>query len=198
MNERGEITLFCSLLIFACMGLVLLCGLELTKSFKDLEKRTELFLCAKETKGEFHSYMTFMGRTNWGIQNVNRAGLILLFIPGAQGLAMDTQKLKIYLKRIQTLKLATYLKTLSKIRKKGCPLDTRIFLTPFKLSTSGYQRDAEGAAILRSKKWNYYFLSKPYLLSLNIDASSYESVRPNIIYMSEEKGARLSSLLSLR
>lgn len=69
MNERGDITLtslFCLILI---SSLLLLTTLKLRRSFDLLQRRSELFLCAKETSGELERYLTFMGRTNWGIRN---------------------------------------------------------------------------------------------------------------------------------
>lgn len=197
-NQRGDITLMSCLLIFVTMSLVLLCSLELKKNFRLMEQRTKLFLCAKETKGEFHEYMKFMGRTNWGIKNIEKAAIVMMFIPGAQGAALSAKKLKKLLKHSQNIKLVSYLKTLHDIKKKGCDLDPRLYLTPFHLNGFLYSRDHNGAAKLRKNQWKYYFLSKPYLLSLEVDAGNYESINPKIKYISEEKGARLSSLLSLR
>ena len=196
MNQRGEVSLLCVLVIFTCASLVMLSALELKKNYRLLEKRTELYLCAKETKGEIHEFMTFMGRTNWGIKNLNRASLIMIFIPGMQGAAMDAQKVKKYLKYAQNLRLVSYLKTMKSLKGKSCPLDPQLFLTPFHLGTEVFDRDSEGAAQLRKNEWTYYFLSKPYLLTLTIKGTSFERVNPKITYISEEKGAKLSSLLS--
>lgn len=193
MNQKGEITLFSCLLLLGLMAMVLLCGLELRKSFKLLEKRTHLFLCVKETKGEFNEFMKFMGRTNWGIKNINRASLIMVFIPGLQGAAMDAQKLKKFLIYSQNIRLVSYLKNLKDIRGKSCPLDPRMFITPFKP-----KRDAEEALVLREKKWTYYFLQRPYVLSLTIDQRGFEKINPRLTYLTEEKGAILSSHLPSR
>ncbi len=196
MNQKGEVTLLSMLLILTLSGLVLLSSLELRKSFHLLEKRTHLFLCVKETKSEFHYFMQFMGRTNWGIKNINRAGLIMLFIPGLQGASMEAEKLKKLLQRSQEFRLVSYLKTLNDLRAKSCPLDPRMFITPFKLGTRLFQRNAGGAAILRETKWTYYFLSKPYLLQIKIDLTNWEKPNPKMNYQAEEKAAKLSSLWS--
>ncbi|WP_408097245.1 hypothetical protein ACJVC5_19625 [Peredibacter sp. HCB2-198] len=193
MNQRGEITLFSCFLLLGLMALVLVCGLELKKSFKLLEKRSHLFLCVKETKGEFNEFMTFMGRTNWGIKNINRASLIMMFIPGLQGAAMDAQKLKKYLVYAQNIRLVSYLRTLKDLRGKSCPLDPRMFITPFKT-----KRDAEEALVLRENEWTYYFLQKPYVLSLTTSEKGFEKVNPRMEYVMEEKGAMLSSHLLSR
>lgn len=196
MNQRGEITLTSCLMIFCLMSIVLLCALELQRSFKQLQKRTHLFLCVKETKGELNNYMNFMGRTNWGIKNVNRASLIMMFIPGAQGAAMEAQKLKKYLQYAQEARTVSYLKTLNDLRRKSCFLDPRMFMTPVKLGSRLLQRDADGASILRNDEWTYFYFSKPYFLTIKVNATGWESVKPKINYISEEKLAKLSSRLS--
>ncbi|WPU64236.1 hypothetical protein [Peredibacter starrii] len=193
MNQRGEITLFSCFLLLSLMALVLACGLELRKSFKLLEQRSHLFLCVKETKGEFNEFMIFMGRTNWGIKNINRASLIMMFIPGLQGAAMDAQKLKKYLVYAQNVRLISYLKTLKDLKGKNCPLDPRMFITPFKT-----KRDSEEALVLREEKWTYYFLRRPYVLSLTTSSQGFESVNPKLKFLMEEKGAMLSSHLLSR
>jgi hypothetical protein len=150
----------------------------------------------KETKGELNNYMKFMGRTNWGIKNVNRASLIMMFIPGAQGAAMEAQKLKKYLQYAQEARTVSYLKTLNDLRRKSCFLDPRMFMTPVKLGSRLLQRDADGASILRNDEWTYFYFSKPYFLTIKVNATGWESVKPKINYISEEKLAKLSSRLS--
>lgn len=196
MNEKGEATLISCLLIMVLTSLVLLCGMELRKSFRSLERRTHFFLCVKETKGEFHNFMKFMGRSNWAIKNINRASLVMLFIPGLQAVALDAQKAKKYLKYVQEGMLVSYLKSLKDLKDKRCPLDPRMFITPFKLGSHLLKRDSEGAVILKEEKWTYYYFSKPYLISLEVNAGKWEKVLPRISYQSEEKAGKLSSLLS--
>lgn len=195
MNQRGEVTLFSCLAIVILMSLVLLCGLDLRKSFRDLEKRTHLFLCVKETKGEFNEFMKFMGRTNWGIKNINRVSIIMLFIPGLQGAATNARKAKKYLVQTQEMRLASYMKSIHDIKRKGCPLDPRMLITPFKLGERLLKRDIEGALILREEKWTYYFLSKPYLLEMNVEPNAWENIHPKLKYVTKEKAAKLSSHL---
>jgi len=191
MNQKGEITLINCLLILCLTSIVLISALELRNSFKLLERRTHLFLCVKETKGEFHEFMTFMGRTNWGIRNINRVSLIMLFIPGAQGMALDAQKVKKYLQYAQNTRIVSYLKTLKDLKKKQCPLDPRMFITPFEIN-----RDSDGALKLKDDEWTYGYFLRPYFLSIKVTATGWENIHPKIQYVSEEKAARLSSLLS--
>ncbi len=198
LGQRGEAILFCSLSLVALTGLMLLLVLELRMSFRSLQRRSELFLCTKEAKGEVHEYLKFMGRTNWGIRNIQRASLIMVFIPGLQGVAGDAQKVKKAIQLYQNFRLASYLKTLASLRQKRCSLDPRMFITPFKLGGFGYQRDSSGAAELRNEKWDYVFVSLPYTLKVSIDAGGVESIKPRVRYISSENGVMLSSLLSSR
>jgi hypothetical protein len=196
MNQRGEITLASCLIIFAFSSLVLLSALELKRSYRLLEKRTKLFLCVKETKGELNQFMKFMGRTNWGIKNVNRAALIMVFIPGLQGAALDAQKIKKALQYAQEVRLVSYLKTLTDLKKRDCPLDPQMFITPFQLGSGLLARDHEGAANLRKAKWTYYFLLRPYVLAIETRSENWEGIQPRPIYLTSEKGEMLSSLSS--
>jgi hypothetical protein len=198
MNQRGEATLLCVFVLIALSGLVTLCGLRLQHSFSNMKKRTELFLCVKETKGELHRYLKFMGRTNWALKNTTRAQLVALFIPGLQGAAVNADKIKRIIKAAQSAGLIFYYKKLNELKGKGCTLDPRMALTPFELSGKGYKRGLDDRALIRSEKWTYIYLSKPYLLTLEVQAAGMEAINPRIRYIAEEKGAKLSSLLSLR
>jgi hypothetical protein len=183
MNERGDITLFTCLIIFAFVSILLLSALELKRSFHHLQQRTKLFLCIKESKEEIHDFMTFIGRTNWGIKNINKASMIMMFIPGLQGASMNAQKMKKILQNLQTTKITMYLNSIKRLKQKKCQMDPRIYLTPVKVG----QRTAEGALILRSKEWTYGYFSKPYFLTLKIDASNWEDINPKIVFESQEK-----------
>lgn len=186
MNERGDITLFSCLIICAFVSILLLSALELKRSFHHLQQRTKLFLCIKESKGEINDFMTFIGRTNWGIKNINKASMIMMFIPGLQGASMNAQKMKKLLQHLQTTKITLYLNSIRRLKQKKCHLDPRIYQTPIKIG----QRTAEGALILRSKEWTYGYFSKPYFLTLKIDASSWENINPKIVFESQEKMAK--------
>jgi hypothetical protein len=194
MKERGEITLtaiFCLILLTSLLALTIL---KLEHSFDLLQRRTHLFLCAKETSGEMKRYLTFMGRTNWGIKNAQRASLIMVFIPGLQGGAAQADKVKKILIHTQELSLIAYLKKLNDLKKKGCPLDPRILITPFELAGFGYKRDLNERAKLREKEWTYYLLKKPYLLELSFNTAGMERINPKIKMNAKEKGAKFSSL----
>lgn len=194
MNEKGDSTLFCVLLLLALSGLVILCSLELHKAYRQLEKRTEILLCMKETKGEFQRYFTFMGRTNWAIKNIRKAQLIVFLIPGLQGAALNADKIKQIIIRAQDLSLIAYFKKLNELKKQDCPLDPRMLLTPFELTGSGYKRDTQSAAKLRKEEWTYLFLHLPYGFSLTINASHFESLNPEIDYLFKESEVTSSFL----
>lgn len=194
MNQRGEVTLISCFLLLIVTSILILGSLELTRSFRLLEKRSRLLLCVKETKGEMNDFLVFMGRTNWGVKNVNRLGLIMLFIPGLQGGAVKAQKAKKYLQYIQEARVTSYLVTLSKLKKRGCPLDPRMMLTPLMLGDRLLKRDAEGAAILREPTWNYLYLLRPYLIEIKISAGQWERPVPKLSYEASEKRVMSSFL----
>jgi hypothetical protein len=95
---------------------------------------------------------------------------------------------------MQEVKMTSYLKKLSDLRSKTCAIDPRMYITPFKLGSRLLARDGEGAAILRETKWTYGFFSRPYFISIKIDATGLERTRPKIDFVTEEKLAKLSFL----
>lgn len=196
MNQKGEMNLVFILMVAGLSGVMILCALSLRKSFRLLERRTELFLCTKETEGEIHRYMKFMGRTNWAIKNVEKAKLIMMFIPGLQAGALKAEKAKRTLMLIQNTSLVPYLKKMAELKSRSCPMDPRIFITPFHLAGYGYQRSADSTAQLRSTKWSYQYVSFPYSLSVDWDANNFEAINPRLKRISRENGAKLSSILS--
>ena len=153
-------------------------------------------LCMKETKGEVHQYLKFMGRTNWALKNVTKAQLVALFIPGFQVAAVKADKLKKIIQTIQNAHLILYYKKLTELKTKSCPLDPRLFMTPFHVTLAGYKRGLKGTATLRSNEWTYYFLQKPYALGLTINVRGYEDIRPSIKYTIKESAVTSSFLSS--
>jgi hypothetical protein len=194
MNQKGEATLLCVLLIVVISSLLTLSVLELGRTFSNIQNRTKLFLCTKETKGEIDLYLKFMGRTNWGLKNITKASLLMIFIPGLQGAALSTPKIKRIIKQAQNIRLLLYLKTLGELKKKGCPLDPRMAMTPFKLSVTGHERDLDETVIMRNKEWKYHFTKGSYFLQLTISEKDLESLFPKIEYKVEEKLEKFSFL----
>lgn len=199
LDQKGEATLFCVLVLVALSGLLTLSAMELQRSFSLLKKRTHLFLCTKEVKEELNLHVRYMGRLNWLIKNTTRAQVLAAFIPPLWPHIGNADKLKKVAKTLQALEAGIFKIKLGKMASKGCPLDPRIYLGPYVPGTDyGFKRTSEGAAQLRMKEWTYYFLNQPYCLSLKVNAMGSERLMPKIIYQAEEKGAMLSSLLSLR
>ena len=196
MNQKGEVTLLSIMLLIGMMSILTLQALKLRQSMRLLQKRNELFLCVKESKGELNKYLKFMGRTNWGIKNVRRASLIMAFIPGLQGGALQAEKVKKILIQIQNLSLIPYLKKIKDLKAQGCPIDPRMLITPFEINPKGYARDSMDAARLRNKRWSYYFVSLPYALKLEVDSNQLEAIGPRIFFQASESAEKLSSLWS--
>jgi hypothetical protein len=187
MNQRGEALLFCILILTLLSGLLTLCGLELHRSYKQLEKRTKLFLCIKESKGELKQFLHGMGRTNWMIKNTSRAQYLFAVIPGLQGASLKARKIKKILQQFQQALLIKFFTNLTKIKQKACPLAPQLLLTPFKTKHITFERGPEGEALLRRKKWDYYFFQKPYLIVMNVDLSNLETPNPKINFKIKEK-----------
>jgi hypothetical protein len=198
-NQKGEVTLFCVLILVALSGLLTLCAVELQKNFSLMKKRTELFLCVKETKGELNNYLLRTARLNWLIKNTSRAQMVAVFFPPLWAAVGSAEKIKRVTKGLQLGALSLFEIKLLKLKKQGCPLDPRLLQSPYELGKDfGYTRTFEGAAKLREKKWTYYFIDRPYVLSLTVDAGQAESLIPKLEYRAEEKMGTLSSLLSSR
>jgi hypothetical protein len=198
-NQKGEAVLFCTLILVALSGLLTLCGLELQHHFSLMKKRTHLFLCAKETKGELDLYLKSVGRLNWLLKNISKAQAVAIFYPPLWTVGGNAGKLKRLAKILQGAELARYETQISKLKARSCPIDPQLILTPYKIGTDlGFQRSHDGSAVRRKQEWTYYFLEKPYLLSLKVNTTKNESIRPKILYETMEKGAILSSHLSSR
>lgn len=199
LGQNGEATLFCVLVLVVLSGLLTLSALELQRNYSLLKKRTHLFLCAKEMKGELGLYLTFMGRLNWVIKNTTKAQMVAVFIPPLAPFVGNAEKLKKVAKSLQALELVDYKTKLLKLANQGCPMDPQVILNPYELGTDfGFQRSSHGAAKLRKKEWTYYIVSLPYVLTLKTFAHKAEGLTPIIDIRAEEKGAMLSSLLSSR
>lgn len=184
------------LMVAGLTGLLLLCSLKLQRSFSLLERRTELLLCTKEAEGETLEFVRFIGRTNWAIKNAKKAQLILMFIPGAQGMALKAHKVKKVMKRFQDLRLLSHLKNLASLKRRGCSLDPRSLTTPFELGAGGFRRSWDATAKLRSPRWTYHYVALPYALAVNWDARGFEGIWPVIKRISSESAAKLPSILS--
>jgi hypothetical protein len=85
MNQNGEVTLIVIFMMIGLLGIIILCSLELKESFGNLQNRTKTFLCTKESIGEQQALIKFIGKTNWGIKNINKIKLIMMAFPGLQG-----------------------------------------------------------------------------------------------------------------
>ncbi len=198
MNQKGEATLFCAMGLLCLVGLFLLAHLSLRKTYRQMQIRTSLFLCVKESKGEIKNYLTFMGQTNWGIKNLNRVSWIAAVIPGLQGVASSAENAKRFLIFTQEMKYVSYMQKWASLKSKGCPLDLRVVTTPYTRNLLSYSRDSEDAAVLKEPKWSYLFIKKPYALGLSFKAEGLEQITPQVHVDSWEIEGKLPSLFSFR
>jgi hypothetical protein len=182
MNEKGEATILTIMCMVVLTSITLLCCLELRESFGLLKKRTNLFLCAKELKGEHHQHLNVMGRTNWALKNIEKLKWTSLLIPGLQTVGMNANKAKKLLENYQNIHIGLYLNTLKNLSHKNCRPDPEMFKTAYVFNSKGLERNFNGTAKKRSNKWNYTFVSTPYVLNLKIDSSNSENLNPQIFY----------------
>jgi len=196
MNQRGEITLLASLLLLGLMGIILLASLELKRSYQILENRTHLFLCIKESKGELHGLMKYIGRVNWAIRNINNIRMIMMLFPGLESTTVSAKEVKKYLQKTQHIRIITYQGKLNHLVNKKCPLDKKMFLTPFKINKHNLIRDRSGAVTLREKEWSYQYLNHHFLIELKIHTKSWDGLKPQLLYTTKEKRVKFSSLWS--
>jgi hypothetical protein len=190
MNQRGEVGILFAAGLTAMTGLTLLLALELQRDFNLIKKRTHLFLCTKQTKGELVQYLEFMGRTNWALQNINRVQIIAAFIPGLQGAALSSEKAKKLIQRLQDARYLQYKSSVLGLSNKKCPLDPKLIQGPFEMMTLMLKRNSQGLVILRSSSWSHVFYVPPYLIKLNFKAQDWESLRPVIgVSYQESKGS---------
>jgi hypothetical protein len=196
MNERGEAIVLSILILTLLTGLLSLCGLELQHSFGLMRKRSEIFLCTKELKGELHQHLKVMGQTNWGLKNIKKAQLLSAFIPGIQGVALSGEKLKKMLKGIQTTSLIHFLSVITTLNKRHCPVPVNAYQGAFQFDGVRLKRGLQGEALLRNKKWIYLFYHHPYLLEVRINAIRINELQPQIKYSITEKKVKSFSLSS--
>jgi hypothetical protein len=137
-----------------------------------------------------------MGRANWGIKNLHKLSLLMLFIPGLSAAGGSAQKAKKILQRAQDVRLALFLKTIYQMKRKSCPLDPQILMTPYKIGKNLFDRSPEGAIKLRKIKWSYSLIQLPYSLILKIDSSQAEALTPKVKTSFSEKMANQFSPLS--
>ncbi len=189
MNQRGEALLFCVLILTLLSGLLTLCGLELQRSFRQLETRTKLILCVKETKGETKQFIKRMGQSNWMIKNASRAQYLMAIIPGFQGGSLKARELKKAIQKYQQGLLVKYLGTLATIKLRGCPIDAQLMKSPFETVLMSLKRGNQGEAILRKNLWNYIFFLNPYLLTMEVDLKRWETPNSNLELKVEERPA---------
>jgi hypothetical protein len=189
MNQKGEAVLFCVLVLTLLSGLLSLCGLELQRTFRQLENRTKIFLCVKETKGETNNFIKRMGQSNWMIKNTSKAQFFMAFIPGLQGASLKAKEIKKALQTYQQKLLVEYLGALAKIKLKACPIDHQLLKTPFETHLMSFKRGAEGEALARKTRWKYSFYLNPYLLTMDLDLNHWEKQNPIIYLKTKEKQA---------
>lgn len=180
MNQRGEVISLSVLIILVMSSFLILCSLELRKDYKELKERAQLFICTKEFKGELEIFLTQIGKTNWAIKNLDRLSKTSLLIPGLQGASVKSANAKKLLILYQNTLLISYLKKLTSLKGRSCPIRSDFFKTPFHITLSGFKRDQLGGALLRSSELKYSLTVGGNTLLLKSSLSMIENISPKV------------------
>lgn len=155
MNQKGEVTFTFILLMVVINSVLLLFGLRLHFNWLNLENRSKVFLCAKEYKEESSLFINKVEKLNWVIKNTDQAQKVAMFIPYLWPYVGKAEKVKTASKFLQSKYLADYLITITKLKKKKCPIPLGEYTSPYILGANlGFQRDQHDQAKLRKKTWN--------------------------------------------
>jgi len=184
--------LFQASLTSLLLSLGLLLILLTSHHFQQMKARGELMLCLKETKGELHLFMTHIEKTNWAIKHIDKAKY-LIFIPGLQAAAANTERAKELIKKYQDFTLARYLLKLSLLQKR-CRQSPQSFKTPYEISMKGFRRKFNGTTIWRNK-WKTQIIGKFEVAQIQIKEKKASRMKPEFQYSYSIKEGNAWSLL---
>lgn len=184
--------LFLASLTSLLLSLGLLLILLTSHHFRQMKARGELMLCLKETKGELHQFMIHIEKTNWAIKHIDKAKY-LIFIPGLQAVAANTERAKELIKKYQNLTLARYLFKLSLLHKR-CRQSPQSFMTPYQVGRGGFSRKFNGTTIWRNK-WRTQVIGKFEVAQIQIKEKKVARMRPDFQYTYSIKEGNAWSLL---
>jgi hypothetical protein len=153
-------------------------------------------LCLKESKGELHQFIVHTEKINWAIKHIDKAKY-LVFIPGLQAVAANTERAKELIKNYQDLTLVRYLYKVSLLQKR-CSQGPSSFLTPYQIGPRGFQRHFNGTTMWRAQ-WKTQIIGKYEVAQFEIQNKKINRSSPEVNYrfsISEVNAlSRLRSLL---
>ncbi len=149
-------------------------------------------LCLKEAKGELHQFIFHIEKTNWAIKHIDKAKY-LIFVPGLQAVAANTERAKELIKKYQDITLARYLFKLSRLQKR-CRQSPQSFMTPYEISMKGFRRKFNGITIWRNK-WRMQIIGKFEVAQVQIKEKKVSRMKPEFQYSYSIKEGNAWSLL---
>ncbi len=177
-NERGEISLTASLVLWISFLLLSLLTYRLEFHHRQLRQKLRLNLCTKEVLGLSESYWANMSQLNWGINNATKVQVVTAIIPGLQGVSMKVSKVKQALQKLQTVRTVSYLVFLAGLKRKGCSTPLSLYRTPFEYSNGNFKRNMKGVALMRDRTWTSLFSSRPYVLVVRYELPELKVLQP--------------------
>jgi hypothetical protein len=177
-NERGEISLIASMVLWISFLLLSLMIYRLELHHRHLKQKLKLDLCTKEVLGLSETYWAQMSQLNWGIDNASKVQIVAAVIPGLQGVAMKVSKVKQALQRLQEVRTVSYLTFLTTLKSKRCPIPLSFYRTPFEYNNFLFKRNAKGVALMRDRTWNSTFSLGQYFLVVNYQLPELKLLHP--------------------
>lgn len=165
-NERGEISLSVSLVLWISFLILSLLIYRLEFHHHHLKQKLKLDLCTKEVVGHSEKYWVQMSKMNWGIENATKVQVIAAIIPGLQGVSAKVSKVKKALQGMQTVQTVSYLTFLANLKRKGCPTPLALYKTPFEYNNFLFKRNKKGVALMRERSWAFQFSVGKYYLKV--------------------------------
>lgn len=177
-NERGEISLSASFILWISFLLLILLTYRLEFHHRQLKQKLRLNLCTKEALGLTENYLVDMSRLNWGLNNATKVQVVAALIPGLQGVALKVSKVKKALKHLQEARTVSYLIFLTQLKARGCSTPLALYKTPFEYKAPFLKRNKKGLAVMRDRTWNLLFSSGPYSLNVLYQLPELKVLKP--------------------
>jgi len=179
-------------LIALLLSLGLLLILLTQHHLVQMKARGELVLCLKEVKGELHKFVTHTEKLNWAIKHIDKAKY-LIFIPGLQAVAANSERAKKLVMGYQDFTLAQYLMKLTKLQKR-CPQTPLAFMTPYQIGLKKFHRRFDGTTYWR-KEWKTQIKGKFETAYIQIKEKKIKQLEPQFQYQYSIKRGSVFSLL---
>ncbi len=158
---QGSVTFFGLLGTLILSFMMILFLYHHSTNLRQIRERSLVYLCAKEFYLTQHHFIDKIEAINLALVSTQYLKVITLLFPGNIILTgSSTQQIQESLKKLQNVLLISYMKNLSLLKKKSCPLPLESYTTPYVLSGWGFQRNSRQQTVLRAQNWKV-IMAKP-------------------------------------